>query len=65
MCAWGNTVTLTPPERSLTPNRIRNSWVKVDECLATAVTSLWYFGYATLGSCCGHGKDRGEIVVDD
>lgn len=63
MCSWGRTVKLKPPSRCLIPNRIANDWIKVDGCLAMAVAALWFFGYATLASCCGHGQLHGEIVV--
>ncbi len=56
-------VRLEPPDRRLIPNRVRNDWVAVDACIAEAVCLLWFFGYATLSSCCGHGKGPGEIIV--
>jgi len=56
-------VILTPPSRCLTPNRVANDWVTLDACLADAVALLWLFGYATLNSCCGHGRGPGEIIV--
>jgi hypothetical protein len=58
-----DTVVLKPPDRRLIPNRVRNDWVAVDRCIAEAVALLWFFGYPTVGSCCGHGKWAGEIVV--
>ena len=63
MCAWGDTVMLRPPRRRLTPNRLRNNWVRIDRCLVDAVLALWSFGYATIGSCCGHGRAVGSIEV--
>lgn len=61
MCKWGDVVLLKPPDRRLIPNRANNDWVKVDSCLAEAVTLLWYFGYPTLGCCCGHGKEFDQV----
>ncbi len=65
MCNWGKTVKLKPPQRALIPNRVVNDWVAIDSCLVDAVTQLWAFGYPTVGSCCGHGKWAGEIVIKE
>ena len=56
-------VILKPPSRCLMPNRVASDWVAIDACIADTVTLLWLFGYATLTSCCGHGRGPGEIMV--
>jgi hypothetical protein len=42
----------------------RRVW-KIDACIASIVRALNLSGSPTIGSCCGHGKRRGEILVSD
>lgn len=55
MCAWG---TNTVIEISGKPKAI-------DSCIAPIVDALNKGGIATTGSCCGHGKNHGDILLAD
>lgn len=48
------------------PNPVadRRDCFKVDPCMATPLMWLWSCGVQTHGSCCGHGRLRGSVVVD-
>lgn len=37
----------------------------IDRCIAPEVLWLNYHGVRTAGSCCGHGKMPGSIIVED
>lgn len=37
----------------------------VDSCIADEVLALWAEGIITLGSCCGHGKRRPSLVLNE
>lgn len=37
----------------------------IDSCIAPIVAALNAGGIATLGSCCGHGKSNGDILLAD
>lgn len=39
--------------------------VCIDRCIEAEVLDLNKIGIVTVGSCCGHGRDRGYIQVDD
>jgi hypothetical protein len=39
--------------------------VKIDKCIAPIVKALQKGGINMRGSCCGHGKDIGEIELSD
>lgn len=52
-------VVLTPPF-DLGDGR---TTVCVDACIATVVVYLWGCEIVTLGSCCGHGRDRPSLVL--
>lgn len=41
-----------------------DKWISVDVCIWPAVKLLWRNNIKTLGSCCGHNKDYGSIVLD-
>lgn len=56
------------PEVVLTPSPelgIERTTVCVDACIATVVQHLWSCGVVTLGSCCGHGRERPSLVLGD
>ena len=55
MCKWGNTVTYLRKGMS----------VDIDECVAPIVNALWRIGIDTVASCCGHGKQMGNIALKD
>lgn len=52
-------VVLTPPAEL----GIERETVCVDACIATVVQHLWSCGIVTLGSCCGHGRERPSLVL--
>ena len=61
MCEYGTEVQM--PVRVLPSKEIK---VKgVDACLAPLVKFLNDNGVQTWGSCCGHGKNRGSISIDE
>lgn len=39
--------------------------IMVDACIAPTVEALWAAGHRTLGSCCGHGRQRPSLVLDN
>ena len=54
------------PEVVLTPPPglgIERDTVCVDACIARVVAYLWGYGVVTLGSCCGHGRSRPDLVL--
>lgn len=38
---------------------------QIDGCIAPLVEALNAIGWATRSSCCGHGRGRGEILLQD
>lgn len=67
MCAHGDTVV----KRVWVPARLahdgKDGWrdKPIDRCIAPIVGALLAGGVGTVGSCCGHGKNPGSIVLDD
>jgi len=60
------TVSGPVPEVVLTPPPglgIERDTVCVDACIARVVAYLWGYGVVTLGSCCGHGRSRPDLVL--
>ena len=55
MCEWGNAVLMTIGTRQ----------VGIDKCIAPIVFALNYIGMKTIASCCGHGKQSSNIVLED
>lgn len=55
MCEWGDTVMVM----------INGKPVFIDRCIADLVEALNKAGYATVASCCGHGKMPGNIALAD
>lgn len=67
MCKHGDTVNvelLTVARCSHTGRDFRRVW-PVDRCIAKIVESLDRGGVRMLGSCCGHGKGDGQILLED
>jgi hypothetical protein len=61
MCEWGTSVDLQPP-----------AWwnwhrptIAIDACIVDALQALWDRGVVTLGSCCGHGRQRPNLVLNE
>jgi hypothetical protein len=67
MCEWGNVKPVCvkiPAEQSHTG---RAYWkeVGIDACIADIVEALQAAGIDMRGSCCGHGKEAGSILLAD
>jgi hypothetical protein len=67
MCASGDTVTvIVTIDASLSYEGVTVVKEKpVDRCIAPIVTALERAGIHMLGSCCGHGRSDGEILLVD
>lgn len=67
MCKWGEnqTVELIQPACIAAEGSDTRKAVLVDRCIAGIVQALNSAGIRTLGSCCGHGKSSGEILLED
>lgn len=55
MCEFGNTVHL----------ELAGSRKPIDSCIHRIVLALNDAGVTTVSSCCGHGHQPGQIVLDD
>lgn len=67
MCKWGTTVPMLvtiPADLSCT-GEIAQRIKPIDACIAAIVYALNVAGIKTSGSCCGHGKADGWIVLND
>lgn len=67
MCEWGtskNVRVKLPADLSGTG---KQKWkdVPIDACIADLVKALQEGGIDMRGSCCGHGKDIGDIHLQD
>lgn len=67
MCKWGTTVPLflkIPADLSSTG---QECWKvkQIDACIAPLVSALQGVGIDMRSSCCGHGKVRGEIILQE
>jgi hypothetical protein len=65
MCKHG---TVREVEQSRLPGvdyRDKNHPILIDECIADIVLALNDGGVHTIGSCCGHGKCAGSIILKD
>ncbi len=58
-------IALTPPPRIAGTRARPDAPIMVDACIADAVQALWDAGHFTLGSCCGHGRQRPSLVLGD
>jgi len=66
-CPCGVTVEILvkiPPDLSYT-GRKRWKKCKIDKCIAPLVQALQLYGIDMRGSCCGHGKQNGNILLQD
>lgn len=63
MCDRGEEAVVALPDWVVAEKQ--NRTVSIDKCIASVVTKLWDAGFATLGSCCGHGKEemKGPNVI--
>lgn len=55
MCKWGDTVTYL----------CKGKPVDIDKCIAPIVEALWKVRINTVACCCGHGKQMGNIALED
>lgn len=44
---------------------VRWKWQEIDSCIAGLVAALQALGVDMRASCCGHGKDPGNIHLAD
>lgn len=67
MCAYGNYTTVAVTvDASLSHEGVTLVKNKpIDECIAPIVAALERAGIHMYGSCCGHGKSDGEILLTD
>lgn len=63
MCEWGTNVVLMLPD--WWSDYRNNQSVSIDSCLADTMQGLWDHDVVTLGCCCGHGKSRPSIVLNN
>lgn len=67
MCKWGDTLPLfvrVPADLSHT-GKSRWAIKQIDRCIAALVRKFQHGGIDMRSSCCGHGKDDGEIMLAD
>ena len=67
MCKWGtNTEVVVKIPADLSSTH-QNKWKPepIDSCIAGLVRALQNGGIDMRGSCCGHGKYRGHISLED
>lgn len=67
MCEWG---TSTPLKLFIPANLSRTGEARwdvkeVDSCIAPIVEALNAAGVVTVASCCGHGRQPGNIALAD
>lgn len=65
MCEWGTTVVVATPAWLWDRRAIPENGIHIDSCIADVVTALWDRDIYTLSSCCGHGKMRPSLVLDN
>ena len=67
MCEHGDTVpvlVMVPSDLSHTGME-RRDMKQIDRCIADIVRALQDAGIDMRGSCCGHGKADGSILLED
>lgn len=67
MCKWGTETILnvTVPAHLSHTGVERKAEKGIDSCIADIVKALNEGGVLTTGSCCGHGKKDGSILLAD
>lgn len=67
MCEHGDTVDrwVTIPADLCHSGRQEAKLKPIDRCISELVGALDDAGILMRGSCCGHGKDDGVIILDD
>ena len=67
MCEWGTHTDVRvwiPADLSAT-RKARWRVKPIDSCIADIVSALQNDGIDMRGSCCGHGQDFGNIILQD
>jgi len=67
MCKSGNyqRVKVKVPAGLSCTNKVKWKLAKIDKCIAPIVKALQKGGIDMGGSCCGHGKNDGQIHLVD
>lgn len=67
MCEWGNTtlVNLKIPADLACEGHEKWKEMRIDSCIAPIIKALQLGGIDMRGSCCGHGKEDGQIFLQD
>ena len=67
MCKWGTwkKVRVKIPADLSSTGKGKWKVVGIDSCIADIVEALQSAGIDMRGSCCGHGKDLGDIHLQD
>ena len=67
MCKWGETTILRVPIPANLSYTGEGRWDNqaIDSCIAPIVQALNDGGVLTAASCCGHGREAGNIVLQD
>lgn len=64
MCEHGN-VRIVPTPAWLWSSRTNPlTGIQLDNCIAEEILNAWEHGVKTLGSCCGHGKQQKNVVLE-
>lgn len=64
MCDWNNGgIVIKLPDNICEWKQ--NRTVCIDDCMVHIIKELWKQGYETLACCCGHNKDKPNIVIAD
>lgn len=67
MCKWGTSTIVRVKVQAELSHTGEERWADkgIDSCIASIVKALQDAGIDMRGSCCGHGKQDGEIVLSD
>ena len=67
MCENGMHIDMIVPvdKRDSHTGRARLAIKSIDFCITSLVSALNEYGIKTRSSCCGHGKRRGTILLQD
>lgn len=60
---YSNQVSVRMPDSWVTEKQTRD--ICVDACMVPELLYLWNKGIRTIASCCGHGRHKSIIVVDE
>ena len=64
MCTHGTTVDMEVRIRD-SAYEVRRVFRPIDFCISSLVFALDSAGIMMEGSCCGHGRNEGEILLED